>query len=282
MSIPPDEAVSRPDPAGPAPAPPGRAFWQVNLVAGDDPRHDLDGFHGTPRPYVIAATPRSGSSLLSDLLRATGLLGVPLEYLNQVDLPVLLARFGGATADGRIDFSRYLAGLVRHRTSPNGRFGLKVHFRQIQPHLGDPALARLLRAASWLWIRRRDTIAQAISLAIAQATATWSIRRDEERRAAPAPFDGAQFTRETRGLAIQDMGWRLFFRANGIAPLEVWYEDLVADPDWTMAAACRYLGVEPRHTPRIADAGVSRQRDATYDAWLAELAASVRLAPRPD
>lgn len=35
-----------------------------------------------PRPYLLASTPRSGSTYVSHLFWQTGCLGAPLEYCN--------------------------------------------------------------------------------------------------------------------------------------------------------------------------------------------------------
>src|SRR5690606_10222138 len=75
---------------------------------------------GPERPYLLATVPRSGSTFLSHVLWRTGCLGAPLEYLN----------FDPAGPYGHASMSpleqeRLWHSALRHRTSPNGVFGLK-------------------------------------------------------------------------------------------------------------------------------------------------------------
>ena len=77
-------------------------------------------------------------------------MGFPLEYLNPANLSAWEARLG---TSGPRDT---LTALWRLRTSPNGCFGLKLHYRQlaeVAPHIEAKAL---LGGACVIRLRRFD------------------------------------------------------------------------------------------------------------------------------
>ena len=124
----------------------------------------------TTAPYLICATPRSGSTLLCDLLTATGVAGRPEEYFQLLpitgrarhpreylapvwegeiaailgerspvdDEPTQLEQRGAAT------FDEYLERIRAIATTPNGVFGAKVmwgYFPGLIWHLDATAVA---------------------------------------------------------------------------------------------------------------------------------------------
>ncbi|MEO1275711.1 MAG: Stf0 family sulfotransferase [Pseudomonadota bacterium] len=54
---------------------------------------------GTPRSYVICTAPRSGSTLLCHLLRATGVAGWPGSHFHRPSLTGWLDAYGLREAD---------------------------------------------------------------------------------------------------------------------------------------------------------------------------------------
>jgi LPS sulfotransferase NodH len=88
-----------------------------------DSECDLPRYVGRPaHQYLIASSQRSGSYLLSYLLRETGQLGFPLEYLHPEHAPMWRQRFGVSS------MNEVILNLFERRTSPNGWFGIKAHW----------------------------------------------------------------------------------------------------------------------------------------------------------
>ena len=224
--------------------PEGRASLGVS-----GPEHDLPRPEGTIRPYVICCAPRSGSTLLTQLLHASGRMGVPAEYLNERFLVAKLgARFGTLDADGRVMPNTYLRALGAHRTSSNRVFGIKVLFSQMERWVLTTVFRRILGAAQFVWLRRRDQVGQAISLFVAQQTHRWHLDTGDplgDPSAAPiAPRYSAELIRRALGTILsEEAGWERFFAVNDVQPLVVQYEDLTADPDRVCRAICERMGV---------------------------------------
>ena len=216
------------------------------IVTGYEKTLDWPLYEGRPKPYLLATTPRSGSTFLSHLLWRTGCLGAPLEYLNfEATGP-----FGSASGSPDRQAAVW-EHVVAHRTSPNGIFGMKAFPLQMEV-LGSQNPSLLTRTMRFLLgkgpdslvvqLRRRDEIAHAISLARASLSGIW--RAEQERGEDSDPIYSAHMVkRARRELAAQDEAWAQMCREMGITPLVLWYEDVVASPTDAVAAVADYLSV---------------------------------------
>lgn len=225
---------------------------------------DQPDFEGTPRlAYVVGSTRRSGSTYLSSLLAATGVLGVPTEYLKSSGPNKdLLARAGQDPEDRSVE--TYAAALTRLRTTPNGVFGLHAHFDQFAMGLRHQLFGRLLPAPRFLYIRRRDLLGQAISLIHARQTDRWTSLG--EASGAPS-YDGKAIREALHGLIQQNANWELYFAEAGAEPFLLFYEDLVAEPERLLAGICAFLGVEWDGRFAQPRAPLERQADPVKQLW---------------
>lgn len=221
------------------------------------------------RSYFVCGTPRSGTTLLAGLLSSSGLVGRAGEWF----LPEAEPGWAGA------DYARYVAETVA-RTSRCGVFGAKlIHsyfadflekLRSVPPWRGPSDLALLENAfprPSFVWLSRRDVVAQAVSWSIAGQTREFYAGDDRRTGAAPH-YDHAVIRRLVRELNDGNESWRRWFATNGIEPLSVTYEDVCAD---TLAASRRvlaFLGLEVPSHVRVSELTV-KQADAVNAEWVA-------------
>jgi LPS sulfotransferase NodH len=171
------------------------------------------------RSYLVCATPRSGSTLVCQALKATRVAGNPEEYFEAlmhsgrprrpedyfagVDDRSILDHLGErAVADeppprsplwSRTTYDRYLEWAIETGTTPNGVFGAKLMWgyfgdfvsllRSVPPYR-DLSLAELLPAAfpnlSFVRVVRADKVRQAVSLWKAVQTARWRQARERD------------------------------------------------------------------------------------------------------
>jgi LPS sulfotransferase NodH/2-polyprenyl-3-methyl-5-hydroxy-6-metoxy-1,4-benzoquinol methylase len=246
------------------PAPP-----QVGKVPSS--AFDLPGPVPLRQSYVIAATPRSGSTLLSRLLTQTGVLGVPAEYWNfhRRERPVatgtqLAERLGATTP------ADYLTKLLACRTTKNGVFGIKLHLSQLQKALRSyPGILEHLAPVKYVYLERADKVAQAISLT-KLVQGGWRIKRDAKQQKPTAlDYDQDVIAHYVEQLERQIEGWSQWFEANGIEPYAVKYEDLAADNDGTVEGIKKFLGVENDEPQQVSFKPVERQGDRTNKDWAA-------------
>jgi LPS sulfotransferase NodH len=203
-------------------------------------RYDMAGNCALTQSYVIAASFRSGSTHLCTCLWKTGRLGAPFEYFNyEHEMKFMYERLRASSPED------YLEKLLVNRISRNGVFGVKAHF----PHFLEalrfiPTLLERLAPVQFIYLRRRNQVAQAVSLAKAYQTRAWlSVRSSPERRV-PLFYSGAFIQACLQEVASQNDAWTQWFQRNGIAPYRVWYEDLIQREAEVTTAICALLGVQ--------------------------------------
>jgi trehalose 2-sulfotransferase len=262
------------------------------------------------RSYLVCATQRSGSTLMCELLKTTGVAGVPLEYFEAVrdtgipphpgdflrGLPP--TRLGiredprppeapaYSSLAGLSDYREHLERTFAQGTTPNGVFGAKLMFNQLEelqalagglPEFSGleigALLEQLFRGPRYIWVSRRDVVRQAVSMWKAIQTRTW---RDSD---SDSDADGDESVTPryrfeaidhlVRRFEADERGWESFFSQHGAEPLRIAYEDeLVADRDGTVRRALDWLGVSPPRGWR-AEEPLRRQADTDSDDWVA-------------
>lgn len=221
--------------------------------------------------YLVCGTPRSGSWLLCGLLASTGVAGRPHEWFWSETEE---ANRRAWSVEG---FADYLARVRDAGTTPNGVFGSKLmwgyltdflaRLKQLGEASSDRSLiARHFPAPRFVWVRRDDIVAQAVSWAKAVQTGRWHHWDGRGSASAPA-YDRAQIDELVREAAGHDAGWRAWFAANEIEPFVIRFEDLVADSVSTTRAVLDFLGVAAGEVP-VAELTV-KSSDGVNDEWIA-------------
>lgn len=214
---------------------------------------DFDPFGGWPAStYVIASTPRCGSNLLQRALWRTARAGAPEEYFAEGYLsdyaerwPDILRNEGEGL--GRIDLLEYRARLFQHRTTPNGVFGIKLHgshLRDLEKQKARPE--DLFPGARFVWMRRHDRVAQAVSYAMADQTGVWILDGewlpDKQPVGQPA-YDFDVILQCLRIILDEESLWSQYLASQPFEAMIVWYEDLVARYEDVVRTCLRFVGV---------------------------------------
>jgi trehalose 2-sulfotransferase len=232
--------------------------------------------------YLVCATERSGSTLLCELLSATGVAGRPEEYFEFLNASGRVRQPREYFPDGAdprildllpplepplppVPWAERLADARERGTTPNGVFGAKMmwaYLGDFREH-GEPE--EQLGPLAWVHVERRDTLAQAISLWRALQTAQW---RAEDRDAEVEPvFHAGAIIHLKHRLEVHAGAWRGWFAERGIEPLEIVYEDFAADPAPTICAVLDHVGV-PSEGVSVPDPPMRRQADARSQEWV--------------
>lgn len=245
-------------------------------------KHDFPAVDSTRVRYILAALPRSGSTLLGRTLWGTGLAGAPAEYLNPVNMSDFYDRWGSFSLPAlvkrildeglrtysslkHLPLERYLELLMRHRTSPNGVFGTKVHYHQITGLLERRVeLDELLDEPKYLQILRRDHLRQAISHLRAEQTNQWSAGKEAE---AEPRYDFEALRRKLTGIGVREEEWNRYFAARGIEPFRTTYEELIADFEGTIRAILDFLEIDHGGVD-IGAPPMQKQADELTEEWV--------------
>jgi len=241
--------------------------------------------------YVIASTPRSGSSLLAAGLVATGVVGRPEEYFTPDHI-------GSYKEDLRLpidcSWAEYLEKVMAFAATENGVRGVKIHWRhvvELARALGcrdDPGdvLEMLFPAAVFVNIVRADRRAQAISLFRAETTGEWFRSSGSSRRARPwglylarptpgqaeADLTGVAPTYEQivgmeRSIDAEQAAWTNYFTTRRREFLTVRYEDLDSNYHGEIARVLQFLGADPARAVGLPKPPLERQSDHINEHW---------------
>lgn len=240
-----------------------------------DPRLDFAAAPPLRKSYVVASSYRCGSTFLCSSLWKTGVLGAPTEYLNidpgNAAIPApnepgrLMVRFGAATPE------QYFAKLLQHRTGRNGIFGIKAHGHHFEAALvWCPSMLEILAPVTFIYINRRDKVAQAISMAKAMQTNAWiSFDQVTGKNTRYDP----DFIEQCRNeIEQQRLNWWRWFEASGVTPFVVTYEDMVAEKDAVVRNIVELLEVQNDVAEKIDLPDVEKQGDEINAEWASRFA----------
>jgi LPS sulfotransferase NodH len=240
------------------------------------------------RSYILCGTPRSGSTLLCDLLADTRLAGLPDSYFRRQSFPEWMQDLGvpgeADPASGRFT-RRYLEAVRAAGEAGTGVFGLRLMWESLaglsvqldafHPGLPDDA-ARFAAAFGpplYVHLSRADTLAQAVSYDKALQSGLWHREADGTVREQVGPpraagYDAARLAERVAMLEAQAAGWEAWFARHGIAPLRIAYTDLIADPRGQVARVLAALGQPVEAAARLAPR-TRKLADAESEAWIA-------------
>lgn len=232
--------------------------------------------------YFICCMQRSGSWLLADALTSTERAGRPEEFYWHVFRSSYLRRWGNPPIGSFADFLEFTFG---DGTTKNGVFGAKLHWEELEELCAALAGLRTSRHGAsahellrqyfpdpkFVYLRREDVVRQAISWWRASQTSSWYHVVGET----PAPDVGAVPNWAEIGaleglLRDGDRRWRAFFCDSGVQPLELTYEDLVADYEGVVSSVLAFLGQWDPDAGPIGAPRLLRQRDDRTETWARE------------
>jgi LPS sulfotransferase NodH len=238
--------------------------------------------------YIICATPRSGSTLLCDLLASTKKTGNPNSYYHRAEImrdwaakwnlprrdTMTAKEFGIAYLEATVRAGRGETNVFGLRLMREYLEGLSTLLDQIFPDLPSD-VQRFKRAFGnvlYIHLTREDKLAQAVSLVKAEQSGLWHIAPDRteiERlgvRQDPK-YDFKLIQRKLTNLEAHDAAWNEWFEQQGITPLLVRYEILSEVPAGTLIQICEALGVEAQKAEAVRP-GVAKLADEISLDWM--------------
>jgi LPS sulfotransferase NodH len=218
--------------------------------------------------YLICSTPRSGSWLLATGLASTSLAGRPAEYFTPVYAQAYRLRVGDVT----IVPTQYWQFLLDRRTSPNGVFGMKIHFDQMENYFPrEQGQKRFLNQFERLiFLTRRDKLAQAVSFLRARKTGiyrlTEGMRADTEaERSLAYRFEDVAYALAL--VATREARWRSLLADFSDRTFELDYEDLATDYVQSLGRVLVALGLPQAVSAIVPRPQVLQQRDELNAEW---------------
>ncbi len=184
--------------------------------------------------YCIFMIPRSGSTLLTELLSSCGHLGFPSELF----VPDTMRTFSLAFSDLFPSYDDFLLSGLRSRS---GVFGTEVEADRFAE---EPTFFADVQEWRHVYIWREDLLAQAISHQISIVTGVWhnfsGSPHEEDLRfiSRTAIVDKINFSLRAERF------FRGLFAERHIAPYLISYEQLVSDPEGHARRIAEHIGVD--------------------------------------
>ena len=190
--------------------------------------------------FLLAFTNRSGSTYLGQLLASAPDLYGFREDLNHTTVN------RRACVDGLTDLAAYVRHITNIGASPGAGFGLKASAEQLRI-VRLAAIDTAFNRTTVIRIRRRDRIAQAVSLWMARETWEWSSRQPASDK--PLTYNHHTLRRHLASVQTAENALDLVLSVLPYPVLTVEYEDLCANPEQVVARLRAGLGLPPCDTP---------------------------------
>jgi LPS sulfotransferase NodH len=230
---------------------------------------------------IICATPRSGTTLLCDLLAEAGVTGRPDSFYRRQSISDFAAELG--VADGPDFERRYLAAIAAEGRGDSDLFSIRVMWPSLHEMTEKLATLYPLETSDagrisaafgtplYLHIEREDKVAQAISRSKAEQSGLWHRAADGGIREQIGPYQEPAYDANRLRASIAETTahqaqWRQWFAGQAITPMELTYEELSADPAAAVARLLTALDRDPEIASRIAPR-TAKLADAQSREW---------------
>lgn len=208
----------------------------------------LRQIQASPEPrsrFLIAITPRSGSSYLCDVMTKIKLFGIPGEVMNQEFIPKIIKRIPGRNPE------EYIRNVIHFRKTKNGISGLKASWFQFQNFKNAMVDHSFLSGFKYIYLTRRDMAAQAVSLYKATETSVFhtNINHSEEAvfKLRSLEYDYEKIKEWYTHIDRQEKGWQQYFNENRISPLHLTYEEIDKNIVAILHRIATFVGVNPKN-----------------------------------
>lgn len=203
-----------------------RLSEQLDVAFGSNP------FRSLSKRFVIAASPRTGSTLLCERLLTHGV------FVTEALQPEHVLKACRNRGDSRLETycEKYLRRNTRNRV-----FGTKGW---------PPSLATLVLAGEFptfikdwgfVYLKRENVVRQAISKIIASRSSTWRAGKAAAAALNDTDFDAREIAAKVKTCIAGNLFWEEFFDLFGVEPIRITYEALARDPTGVAASVASYL-----------------------------------------
>ncbi len=211
--------------------------------------------------YIICFTERSGSTMLCSLLKETGVLGMPEEYINPRDvMQSYLEKYRVS------DISQYI-NILRHcQVCENGIFGMKTCFMDFEPLINQQIIGRSINPVKFIYLTRQDIILQAISAHVARSSGVWHVA--ESGIAEPeCEYDETAILNHVDRLLYERSQWERFFSFYSVEPLRITYEEVLENVEGVIKKILSFLGEDVQINVALSMAATQKIGGERNQAW---------------
>lgn len=222
---------------------------------------DLSNQVETKSLFIIFSTPRCGSTMACELLMRNEMC-LAHEYFQPYQYMPTLAKRWDCVVKNRLDASKYITELCRHRTLMNGWLGINIHANHIPIFATMKQYFPHIDSIKYVKIQRKDIIAQSVSYAIAKQTNKWS--SNFELLSEPV-YDYEQINRLYNSILDGNALIDSFIRKNQLECDCFYYEDVTSDPSGFLSSIQNFI---PNTKPLVTNTQLKRQTNQINEVWV--------------
>ena len=191
-------------------------------------------FRSLNKRFVIAASPRTGSTLLCERLLVHGI------FVTESLQPEHVIKACRNRGDPRLEI--YCEKYLR-RNTPNGVFGTKGWPPLLATFVLAGEFPTFINDWRFVHLKWENVVRQAISKIVASRSGTWRAGKVPAAALNDADFDAEEIAAKVKACIADNLFWEEFFDLFGIDPMRITYEALARDPTGIAAAVATYLGL---------------------------------------
>ena len=230
-----------------------------NLIIDENVHRRLIDIEDTEVVYIIAITPRSGSSYLASVMRKSKLMGTPGEFLPPVFMKNILQKIPARCPD------EYLRNVLRKTQTKNKVSGLKTSWFQFQQFLSALNDQTVFYKFKYIYLYRRDIVQQAVSLYKATESNMFHTNiehsSDTLQKVKNLEYSYEKIKKWKKHIEQGELEWQNFFLANNIYPLRISYEEIDSNIDLCINSISTYLGVNNFNDNIVHNSVFKKMRD---------------------
>ncbi len=224
-----------------------------------DQQFDVNYSQNLKGIFFLLSTPRSGSTMICDLLYKSDFC-LAHEYFQPYQYLPILANRWGCLKEDLLDKEMFTKQLIRFRTLKSGWLGINLHghhlpiYYKFKEYFPDSEKI-------FVRVRRRNVIAQAISYEIASQTGKWS---SEFQTGVTPVYSFDNIKSKINAIKQQEILTDIFATSLSENVIELVYEDFILDP---IAALSSIIPEEPLKTLLI-EPSLKKQSSNLNKAWI--------------
>lgn len=232
--------------------------------------------------YILCTSPRSGSTMLCQMLRDTGIAGDPGSFFHrptvegwadalgisvstQDDRPTRIRR----SVDAMLPVGRGGTGIFAMRLQAHSRERFCAAMAALAPDRATDAerIDAVLGRTAFIYLHRADALERAVSYLRAEQSGLWHADEGDAPAIVQASYDATRIGEKFKEFKRLDKAWEAWFAANRIEPLRVDYADLSTDPTREVSRILTALGLDPSHARAVVPK-TRKLADDTTTEWL--------------
>ena len=237
--------------------------------------------------YVICTSPRSGSTLLCQLLDQAGNAGHPDSHFHQPDFEKWLSYYSFRTDQFSVHNDALKAIFQAAHARGKGKsdiFGLRLQrpsfdffaeqLSLLHPSMPDDKsrINAVFGNTLFIHLTRQNKLDQAVSYVKARQSGLWHLAADGtelERLSEPKEprYDSASIAAQLALFEQMEAEWNAWFHREGITPLRITYDELAAVPCRTLSRILKTLGLAYPQRNEITPP-TAKMADATNKDWV--------------